>query len=112
MNLVEVTAQAGQLRFGSMALAAPRALPEGALRLGIRPEYLELLPEGTPGTLPGRVTRVQDIGTYLLVTVDAAGQPVKARLAPDASVPTVGDAVGLQVLGEHTCYYRNEELVE
>ncbi len=111
MNLIDVTLRAGQVQVGPSALAAPPGLPEGSLRLGIRPEYLALTPQGEPNTLPGRVTRVQDIGTYLLVTVDAAGQAVKARLSPDAQAPAVGDAVGVRLVGEHTCYYRNEELV-
>ena len=49
--------------------------------------------------------------TFSLAALDAAGQTVKARLAPDADLPAVGDGVGLQVLGEHTCFYKNEELV-
>jgi glycerol transport system ATP-binding protein len=111
MNFLEVQAAGGQLQLGGQSLAAPQALPEGALRLGIRPEYLSLAPRGAAATLPATVQKVQDIGTYFLVTLDAAGQTLKARLAPDAAVPAVGDPVGAQVLGEHTCFYKNEELV-
>ncbi len=111
MNFLAAQAQGGQLQIGSQQLAAPRALPDGALRLGIRPEYLTLAPQGAPSSLPATVQKVQDIGTYCLVTLDAAGQTLKARLAPDADLPAVGDGVGLQVLGEHTCFYKNEELV-
>jgi glycerol transport system ATP-binding protein len=88
-----------------------RPLPDGELRLGIRPEYLVIGPQGAPGTLSATVSQVQDIGTYFLVTLEAAGQAVKARLAPDAALPVVGAAVGLLVVGEHTCYYKNEELI-
>jgi glycerol transport system ATP-binding protein len=55
---------------------------------------------------------VQDIGTYLLVSCEAAGMTLKARLAPDAQAPAIGEQVGLQVLGSHTCYYNNEELMQ
>jgi glycerol transport system ATP-binding protein len=111
MNFLEAQAQGGRLQVGGQQLAAPQALPEGALRVGIRPEYLALAPHGAAATLPATVQKVQDIGTYFLVTLDAGGQALKARLAPDAALPAVGDAVGVQVLGEHTCFYKNEELV-
>ncbi|MCK6425078.1 MAG: ABC transporter ATP-binding protein [Burkholderiaceae bacterium] len=111
MNLLEAQAAGGRLRIGALSLPAPRALPEGALRLGIRPEYLALTAPGHDGVLPGTVRQVQDIGTYFLVTLDVAGQTLKARLSPEAERPPLGAAVGLQVLGSHTCFYKNEELV-
>ncbi|MBN8489659.1 MAG: ABC transporter ATP-binding protein, partial [Burkholderiales bacterium] len=40
MNFLQVQAQGGQLLIGDQALPAGRVLPEGPLRLGIRPEYL------------------------------------------------------------------------
>ena len=46
---------------------------DGPLKLGIRPEYLALAPAGAAATLPATVQKVQDIGTYFLVTLDAAG---------------------------------------
>jgi glycerol transport system ATP-binding protein len=112
MNFLPASVRGGQVHVGDRSLSeSGRLLPDGDLRLGIRPEYLVIGPQGAPGTLPATVRQVQDIGTYFLVTLEAAGQAVKARLAPDAALPAVGDAVGLQVVGEHTCYYKNEELV-
>ena len=111
MNFLDAQAQGGRLQIGGQQLAAPRALPDGALRVGIRPEYLGLVARDSAGSLPATVQKVQDIGTYFLVTLDAAGQTLKARLAPDAGLPAVGDAVGLRVLDSHTCFYKNEELV-
>ena len=112
MNFLPASVRGGQVHVGDRSLSeSGRLLPDGELRLGIRPEYLVIGPQGAPGTLPATVRQVQDIGTYFLVTLEAAGQAVKARLAPDAALPAVGAAVGLQVVGEHTCYYKNEELV-
>ncbi|UJW79959.1 ABC transporter ATP-binding protein [Hydrogenophaga sp. SL48] len=112
MNFLPASVRGGQVHVGDRSLSeSGRLLPDGDLRLGIRPEYLVIGPQGAPGTLPATVRQVQDIGTYFLVTLEAAGQAVKARLAPDAALPAVGAAVGLQVVGEHTCYYKNEELV-
>jgi glycerol transport system ATP-binding protein len=90
-------------------------LPDGDRTLGIRPEYVTLHPPGTVGTLAATVQRVQDIGTYTVVTCETAGQggpTVKVRLPGEAPVPMVGEAVGLQVRNAHTCFYGpNEELV-
>lgn len=112
MNFLAAEQHDGVLHVAGQALGpAGRMLPEGALKLGIRPEYLAVAPAGAPGTLPAQVAQVQDIGTYLLVTCRAGEQALKARLSPDAAAPAVGATVGLQVLGTHTCFYANEELV-
>ena len=39
------------------------------------------------------------------------GQTLKARLGSESVAPQAGAAAWLQVLGEHTCFYKNEELV-
>jgi glycerol transport system ATP-binding protein len=116
MNFLPAESGAGGLRVaghaaGPAVSAAGRALPPGELRLGIRPEYLALAPAGAAGAVPAAVVQVQDIGTYQLVTARVGEHPVKLRLAPDAAAPGVGDAVALQVVGPHTCFYANEELV-
>ena len=113
MNFLPVRATATQLETadGNLPLPAGRALPEGELVLGVRPEYVRTQAPGTPGALRAEVAQLQDIGTSLMLTARAAGQVLKARLAPDAQVPATGEPVWLQVMGEHTCFYRNEELV-
>jgi len=111
MNFLPARADGGRLEVAGRHLAAPRALPEGDIRLGIRPEYLSLAAADTPGALPVEVMRVQDIGTHLMLTARAAGQLLKARLSPDTAAPEPGSTVWLQVLGPHTCFYAHEELV-
>jgi glycerol transport system ATP-binding protein len=92
---------------------APGRAPEGAATLGVRPEHVALVPQGTPGALPAEVTQVQDIGTYWLVHAKVGDHVIRARLGNDAVVPKKGDTVSLRVLGPHTCFYAsNEELVE
>ena len=89
-----------------------RALAQaGDFTLGIRPEYLALTAPGQPGALPARVLKHQDVGTYQLVTAQAGSSTLRARLVPEAPAPGVGDTVWLQLVGPHTCYYKNEELV-
>ncbi|MGE0497154.1 MAG: ABC transporter ATP-binding protein [Ramlibacter sp.] len=102
----------GRVEVGGQTLTLPgKALPEGDLKLGVRPEYVALALEGAPGALPVTVTQVQDVGTHFMLTANADGQTLKARLAPEAEVPRAGAATWLQVVGEHTCFYRNEELL-
>ncbi|MGC3986430.1 MAG: ABC transporter ATP-binding protein [Pseudorhodoferax sp.] len=112
MNFVAAQCQAGQLHAAGRALgAAPAGLADGPLTLGVRPEYLALAAAEASGALPATVTRLQDVGTYQLLTVRSGEQVLKARLAPGLPAPAVGATAWLQALGPHTCLYRNEELV-
>jgi len=82
------------------------------LEVGVRPEYVTIASPDAPGALPAVVSMVQDVGTYWLVTAKAGDAVLRARLAPDADPPKVGDTTWLGVLGTHTCFYnRNEELI-
>lgn len=112
MNFLPVRAQGGtvQLPHGP-SLPSARALPEGDLVLGVRPEYVRHAAAGDAGALQAQVAQVQDIGTYLMLTARVGERTLKARLAPDTPVPAAGQPVWLQVMGEHTCFYKNEELV-
>jgi glycerol transport system ATP-binding protein len=112
MNFLPVDASGGRVIVNGQQLGdSGRTLPDGALKLGIRPEYLAIAADDDLRSLPATVTQVQDIGTYVLVTCRAGEQTLKARLAPDAVIPAAGSNVRLKVLGAHTCFYSNEELV-
>ena len=113
MNFLPAQMDSGCLRVAGHALdlPVPRRLPEGALQVGVRPEYLVLAQPGQPGALPCTVQRVQDIGTYFMLTAQVGEWTVRARFGPEQRLPSQGDPVWLQVLGEHTCYYQNEELL-
>jgi glycerol transport system ATP-binding protein len=111
MNFIPVQAGAGALKLADATLPVTRQLPEGDLVLGVRPEYVRHAEAGTPGALQAQVAQVQDIGTYLMLTARLGERTVKARLAPETRVPAPGQPVWLQLVGEHTCFYKNEELV-
>ena len=86
--------------------------PAGATTLGVRPEYVSLAAPNAAGAVAGTVKAAQDIGTYWLLTAQVGdGQTVRARLSTEQAIPKVGDAVWLAIVGSHTCYYRNEELI-
>jgi len=115
MNFLPAQQQGDTLLVAGQTLPLPRPLPDGALRLGIRPEYLSVVAPQTTGALSATVSHVQDLGTHSLISAtlahEATSYALKARLDAQVSPPEPGDTVWLQVLGEHTCFYQNEELL-
>jgi glycerol transport system ATP-binding protein len=94
------------------ALRYDGRLGDGALSVGIRPEFLAAVATDAPGALPATVTQAQDVGTHVLLSATIAGQPVKSRMPADFVAPERGSEISLSVLNRHTCLYRDEELVE
>lgn len=113
MNYLQGRIDNEGIQLAGMTLALPtgRTLPPGEIKLGIRPEYLMLVPARTTGALEMKVTQVQDVGTHVMLSASFAGSTLKARLSPDAAQLSDGDTVWLKVMGEHTCFYKNEEIV-
>ena len=85
--------------------------PEGATLLGVRPEYVTLANANSPGAIAATVTMRQDVGTYWLLTAKAGDATIRARLSADSTPPAIGETAWFSVVGSHTCYYKNEELV-
>jgi len=118
MNFLPARGTGSGIQVAQRLLPAPHAAlaAPGEFTLGVRPEYVQLASAGQAGAVPGVVTQAQDIGTYWLVTArlgDEADAPIlRARLSPEQAIPQLGEQVWLGIVGEHTCYYRNEELVE
>ncbi|MBO9651611.1 MAG: ABC transporter ATP-binding protein [Variovorax sp.] len=111
MNFLPVTSSSGMLDIAGAQLPSTRELPDGPLKLGIRPEYLSLVGAGMPGAVPAVITQSQDVGTHAMLTAQLGESTLKARLAPDAPLPDVGSTVWLRVVGAKSCFYRDEELV-
>ncbi len=113
MNFMPGQVEMDKLHVAGRALALPKGkeLPNGDIKLGIRPEYVTLAAENAAGALPMTVAQVQDVGTHVILSASIAGQTIKARLPADAAQWNPGDTVWLRVLGEHTCMYKNEEIV-
>jgi glycerol transport system ATP-binding protein len=115
MNFLGARSVAGGVEVAGRLLALPstKLAKAEAVTLGVRPEYVTLATPHAEGAVPATVTQVQDIGTYWLLTAQLADSDavVRARLSPEQVIPKVGDAVWLAVVGAHTCFYRNEELV-
>lgn len=112
MNFLPAVVEGTALQVAGQRMALPASsLPAGALQVGVRPEYLALAAAEAAGALQCRVAQVQDIGTYQMLTAQVGDHTLKARVAPEVALPAVGSNVWLQVLGEHTCFYQNEELL-
>jgi glycerol transport system ATP-binding protein len=86
-----------------------------AFTVGVRPEYVRVVNADQAGAVPGVVTQSQDIGTYWLVTARVGsgdGQSLlRARLGTEAPIPRIGSTTWLSIVGDHTCYYVDEELI-
>ena len=120
MNFLSAHVSASGVSVGGLRVMAanPKLNGDAAITLGVRPEYVTLAAPETFGALPAVVTQAQDIGTYWLITAHAGddnekgdGSLIRARLSPEQNIPKVGDVVWLNVIGTHTCFYRNEELI-
>jgi glycerol transport system ATP-binding protein len=129
MNFLPATHVGGALEVAGHVMASPLAadgrpvdLPEGDLRIGVRPEYLALVAPGAAGSISAEVVQAQDIGTHLMLTARRGEFTLRARLsayAPEAAgdgaaappVPAPGETVWLGVVGPHTCFYVDEELI-
>jgi glycerol transport system ATP-binding protein len=113
MNFMSGYADADGFHLAGTCLALPpgRTLPPGEIKLGIRPEYVSLVPPGTEGALPMTVAKVLDVGTHVMLSANGNGHPLKARLSSDMAQLATGEQVWLKVMGDHTCFYKNEEIL-
>ncbi len=124
MNFLPAKRRGEVLEVAGWAVPQTGVVPpaSGRLLVGVRPEYLALAEQDGPGAVPATVLQVQDVGTYWLVTAQVAPGPgaeagapastVRLRLESDEEPPAVGSAVWLAVLGEHSCLYADDVLVD
>lgn len=114
MNILPVDVGQGVVRLDdgqSLSVPADMSLVQGALKLGIRPEYTCLAEIGQPGVVRAIVEKVQNIGTYQLLTARVGSHLVRARLGLEHELPEIGAVTGLALLGPHACFYQDEELI-
>jgi spermidine/putrescine transport system ATP-binding protein len=99
-NFLTGTVVAGGVRLGGGDTVAAQTAASGRVTLAIRPEHIDLVAPGTPGTLAATLTNLVYFGTDTHCHARLAdGTEVVARLQSPASGSigvTAGDAVGLR----------------
>jgi glycerol transport system ATP-binding protein len=111
MNVVPGEVVSGVVRVGGTDVGrAGGGLPPGPVRIGVRPEFVEIAKAGGfrvfPG-LPARVTGVDRMGAYDLVHTEAGGHKVIAKT--EAGAPyRPGDGAYLHFPAERTFLFRDE----
>jgi glycerol transport system ATP-binding protein len=123
MNFLPLQTGATAPTVAGWTLASPEltSAANAATLLGIRPEYVTLAASNETGSVPAVVSQALDIGTYWLIAAKVAqrngspaGDPdtlIRARLSPDQTIPAVGESVWLKIVGPHTCFYLDEQLI-
>ena len=97
MNILSATPDGDQVRIGERGLPAPAGLTHGSLKVAIRPEDIALVPATTnsPGTWPGQLTQLSDLGHYRKAFVDVGGIGTLKLYLPKSTAVNEGDTVAL-----------------
>jgi multiple sugar transport system ATP-binding protein len=109
MNLTTLALENGGVSFGGVAIPVPDAIRDGrgAMVVGLRPESLELGPEGCAAV----VEVVEEIGadTHVFCEADVGGQTAKlvARV-PTQVAPRQGERVHLRPGGDQAHFFDPE----
>jgi glycerol transport system ATP-binding protein len=82
---------------------------QGKLELGIRPMYLEVHAQSVEGSVPARVKTVEDQGSFKVLTVNLAGNTLRAKLPEGQTVP--GNEAWLRFPTQRTKLFADGRLV-
>lgn len=87
----------GIVETGGLRFAAPSGTPDGGVRLGIRPEDIQINGEAEL-TADGTVSIVEHLGSEIVVYLDAGGRQVTAAFpAAGAALPEIDARVKLAI---------------
>ena len=93
-----------RLALGDLGAACTAA---GATALGVRPEDLEIVPQGTPTAIAGEIYVVEPMGNETLVDVRIGDQRLMARAAREFAAP-IGSPIGVRVALKSACFFGPE----
>ena len=101
MNLVEVARCEGGVCFDRTLVPLPDELCQHIdrvgstnLKIGIRPEFIQVTEQASDETHECEVVDVEDLGTYKIVTLSLGGRLLKARVDEDQDVTSATVHVG------------------
>ncbi|MEU8032409.1 TOBE domain-containing protein, partial [Streptomyces sp. NPDC049099] len=94
MNFLTVDRSDGRFALGGRTLSVAWDLARSTtgIQVGVRPEYVKVVPEPGPNTFPGRLRGVSDHGAQRVLEVEVAGQLVRTKTPREEGVP-VGEEV-------------------
>ena len=82
MNFLTLERRGERAQLANLELAAP-AGSSATVLLGLRPEDIEVYQDAAPDRIPAEVVVVEPLGPHILLTLQAAGQPLKVTAPPD-----------------------------
>lgn len=111
MNVFEAHLQDNLLWAGNYNLSLPEsagsALAGQDLKIGIRPEFIEILPVEEPDSIQCTVENVHLTGAAKILDLTGAALKFKARV-PDISTIRVGDTIWVRFPHQRTMIYVND----
>ncbi|CAM3301183.1 ABC transporter ATP-binding protein [Halomonas lysinitropha] len=95
MNFLEVTTRDGRVMAGDTRLTVGNNVHDAVanarssnIKLGIRPEFIEVHAEPVESGMEARVEHAQDLGTYSIVYLKLGNISLKARIEEDQKTPS------------------------
>ncbi|MDO0946412.1 MULTISPECIES: ABC transporter ATP-binding protein [Chromohalobacter] len=117
MNFLDVTVRDGKVFSGEAPLLVDKRVHDGIARatsdnvkLGIRPEFIEVHQEPVEDGMEVKVEHAQDLGTYSIVYASLGGISLKARVEEDQITPV--DKAWLRFPSEKIGLYVDDFRVE
>ncbi|TPJ39217.1 ABC transporter ATP-binding protein [Mesorhizobium sp. B2-5-13] len=110
INIIPARAENGRVDFMGIRLALLEKVADGAVSLGIRPEFVKLSPSGRSG-LAGRIERLEFLGSEVVAhcRLDVTGDNVITKLAPhEAKDLIAGMPVGVLLSPEQAMVFGPE----
>jgi multiple sugar transport system ATP-binding protein len=113
MNLLPGVVAEDGIELGGQLLHLPAAVTPALsagdkVTVGVRPEYVTVTTEATPGALVGEVSIIENLGTSSLVSVDVDGLLVGATV-PEEAEPEPGARVWLVPAPGRILLYRESD---
>ena len=87
-RLVDGAVWVGEHRMPIDATVLRNVAGQGALAIGIRPEFLTYSATPSAEGMPAEIQRIEDLGNFKIVTAQIGGQTVKAKVGEDIKVVT------------------------
>lgn len=118
MNIMQAERCAGGVRFDSIDLPLDAwqvdmlgRMKSNNIKVGIRPEFIEISPVASDDTYEAEVRDVEDLGTYKIVTAKLGEQEMKVRQSEEFDA-SIGSQIHLSFPKQWLMLYVDEFLVQ